>query len=179
VSASRVLVAVGGVLALSVVAGVLWARLANPADWQVTSQGTILDEAAARGRFGVIVVFVVIGVAVSLLWGLVAGFLLRQLGWVLVPMFAALALAGALLAWRVGIVLGPPDPGTVRGMAVGAKIPQQLAVDAVAPFLLWPIFALVGLFVAVWSTGDGRDQRGSHRDEVGGTEADIEAAPTA
>lgn len=170
---------VGGFLLLGGAAGLAWAWLADPAEWEVTTRGMVLDEQAARGRFGVIVTFVLIGIVVALVWGLAAGFVLHELGWLLVPVFALAAVAAALLAWRVGIIAGPPDPKTVTGAGVGDKIPQQLAVDAIAPFVVWPIFALVGLFVAVYSAGDRGDEGIGHRDEIGGSQPEVESAPTA
>ena len=158
-----------GTLVLGIAAGMAWLLLANPARWEVTDAGTILTEEGAKGRFAVIVSFVLIGIVASFLGGLIAGVRLRDRGWSLVPAFALTALVAGIIAWQVGVVLGPPDPATVTGTSVGDKIPQQLAVDSVTPFLVWPIFALVGLLLAVYSAGDGGAKSASHRGEVVGS----------
>ena len=155
-------------LVLGIVAGLLWIWLADPAVFKVTSQGTILDEEASKGRFGVIVTFALISMVVAFVWGFFAGRVLHDRGWILVPVFALVAVASGIIAWKTGAILGPPDPATVKGAKLGDSIPQQLTVDAVAPFFVWPIFALVGLFVAVLSSDRGHE--GSrHRDEVLGS----------
>ena len=166
---STLLKAVGSALILGVVAGLLWLWLADPAEWQVTAQGTILDEQAAKGRFGVIVTFVIISIVIAFVWGLLAGRALSQRGWIMVPVFALVSVAAGLIAWKVGAILGPPDPATVKGVKIGGTIPQQLTVDAVSPFLVWPIFALVGQFLAVYLSGNRSDESARHRDEVLGS----------
>lgn len=145
-------------LVLGVVAGLLWLWLANPAAYEVTDQGTVLDEQASKGRFGVIVTFVLISIVIAFLWGFFAGRVLHDRGWVMVPAFALVAVAAGLIAWKTGSILGPPDPATVKGAKLGDFIPQRLTIDAAAPFLVWPIFALAGQFLAVYLTSDrGRE----------------------
>lgn len=156
-----------GFLAAGLVAGVAWLILADPARWEVTSEGTILTEAGAKGRFGVIVTFVVVSAGAAFVWGYVSGLPLRNRGWLMVPLFVGAALVAGVIAWQVGVQFGPPDPATVQGK-VGDTIPQELAIDTFAPFMVWPIFALVGLFLAVYSSSDGRPEGASHRDEVVG-----------
>ncbi len=153
---------------LGVLGGIAWIAFAEPAQWQVTAQGIILDEEAAKGRFSVLVTFILIGIVVSFFWGLFAGFSERDRGWRCVPVFALVAVAAALIAWQVGVHFGPPDPATVKGIPVGGQIPQRLAVDSIGPFILWPIFALIGLFVAVYSATNGGNDRFRHRNEVVG-----------
>ena len=137
-------------LALGVVGGLLWWWLAEPAEWEVTEQGIILTEDAARGQFAVVVTFVAVGAVLSLVWGWAAGRSLRELGWVLVPVLAVVAGAAAVVAWQVGLLLGPPDPRDVADPSLGDRLPSQLEVDAVAAFLVWPMFALLGLLVSAW-----------------------------
>lgn len=153
-------------LLLGAASGIAWLKLAEPAKYLVTDQGTILDEQASKGRFGVVVTFLVIGIVVSFVWGALAGLRLREHGWVLVPVFAIAAFAAGVLAWRIGVVFGPPDPATVTGVKLGGVIPERLAVDSFPPFLAWPILALVGLFAALASTGDRGHDPARHSDEV-------------
>ena len=147
-------------LAMGAVGGLLWLWLAEPAEWEVTTDGVILTEEAARGQFAVVVTFVSVGAVLSFVWGWAAGRFLRELGWMLVPVFAAVAGAAALVAWQVGVALGPSDPRETVKPALGDRLPSPLEVDAVAPFLIWPMFALLGLLVATWldrSENDGAD----------------------
>ena len=139
-----------GMLVLGVVGGLVWLWLAEPAEWEVTASGIILTEEAARGQFGVLVMFVSVGAVVCFCWGLVAGHVLRELGWVLVPVFAVVAELAALIAWRVGVELGPTHPRDVADPSLGDRLPAPLEIDAVAPFLVWPMFALAGLLLAAW-----------------------------
>lgn len=161
-----VIIWVGGAVLLGVAAGFAWVLLANPAEWEVTSDGIILTEEGAKGRFGVIVTYVLIGIVVSFVWGLVAGLKNRDVGWSLVPAFAVAAFLAGVIAWRIGVAFGPPDPASVTGTSPGDRIPQQLAIDAFAPFLVWPIFSLIGLLLAVYSAGDAGADGTRRRDEV-------------
>ncbi len=146
----RVVLWSAGMLALGVLGGLLWLWLADPSEWQVTAQGIVLTEEAARGQFAVVVTFVGVGAALSFGWGWAAGHALRELGWVLVPVFGAVAGAAAVLAWRMGVALGPPHPRDAPDPSLGDRLPAPLAIDAVAPFLVWPMLALLGLLVSAW-----------------------------
>ena len=158
---------VAAVLVLGALSGVAWLLLANPAEWEVTADGVILTEEGAKGRFGVIVTFVLIGIVASFVWGLVAGLKLHDVGWPLVPVFAIGALLASVIAWQIGAAFGPPDPASVTGSSVGDRLPQELTIDSFAPFLVWPIFALCGLLLAVYySSGDVGPKGSRHRDEV-------------
>lgn len=160
---------VAALLVLGVASGIAWLLLASPAEWKVTSDGIILTEEGSKGRFGVIVTFVLIGIVVAFLWGFIAGFRLHGASAALVPVFAVAALLAGVIAWRIGVHFGPPDPASVTGTHVGDKIPQELAIDSFAPFLVWPIFALIGLLLAAYSAGDSGTQGARHRDEVVGS----------
>ncbi|MET0929668.1 MAG: hypothetical protein ABWX74_09120 [Aeromicrobium sp.] len=153
----RLVVASLAMLLLGIGAGLVWIQLANPALWEARDGGLVLTEAAARGQFSVIVVFVLIGVVVSLVWGWCATWALPDLGWLLTPVVAVMTALAAVIAWRVGVELGPPPPGTVEGVSVGDRVPSQLGIDGLAPFLVWPIFGLVGVIGATWAGARSRD----------------------
>ncbi len=153
-------------LVLGAVGGLLWLWLAKPAEWEVTSRGVILTEEAARGQFAVVVTFVSVGAVLSLIWGWAGGRSLRELGWVLVPVFAAVAGVAAVIAWQVGVALGPSDPRETVEPALGDRLPSPLEIDAVAPFLVWPMFALLGLLVSAWLDRSERDGADDLADEV-------------
>jgi hypothetical protein len=151
-------------LVLGAVGGLLWVWLAQPAEWEVTARGVVLTEEAVRGQFSVVVTFVCVGAVLTLAWGWAAARSLAELGWVLVPVFAVVAGAAAVIAWQVGVALGPPDPRDVVDPALGDRLPSPLEIDAVAPFLVWPMFALIGLLLSAWldrSESDGADDLAS------------------
>lgn len=144
----RVALASIAVLAMGLVAGLVWLWLAEPAQWVVRDNGIALTEGAAKGQFSVIVLFVGLGVVGSLLAGAGIGWTLQDLGWSITPLVIVLTTIAALIAWRIGVELGPADPATVGG-AVGDKISAPLEVDALAAFLAWPIAGLLGVVLAV------------------------------
>jgi hypothetical protein len=138
-------------LVVGVAAAFAWAQLAHPAEWEVRTGGSIvLTEAAARDQFSVIAVFMAVGAIGSLVWASLATLMLRSLGWWLTPMVIVATAAGAIIAWRLGIMVGPDGPLAAVNPAVGDKLPSKLAVDSVAPFLVWPISGLLGVLGATW-----------------------------
>lgn len=151
----RVLLAVVAMLLLGVAGGYVWAQLAHPAEWEVRAGGNIvLTEMASRGQFSVIVAFVVIGAIASLVWAWVASLVLRDLGWWLTPLVIVSTVAAAVIAWRLGVAIGPDGPLGAVKPAVGDKIASKLVVDGVAPFMVWPILGLFGVLGATWTSHD-------------------------
>lgn len=149
---------VAAMLLLGVAAGVVWQWLANPAEWEVRTDGRIvLTEMASRGQFGVIVVFVIAGAVASLIWGFATGLGLRDLGWRLTPLVILTTVAAALIAWQIGMALGPDGPQSAVDPAVGDKLPSKLAIDGVAPFVVWPIFGVLGVLLAAWMSNEAED----------------------
>jgi hypothetical protein len=149
------LIAAAASVVLGVVSGLVWLWLADPARWQVRDNGLVMTEAGARGQFQVVAMFVIVGVVGSLLIGWLVGRLLLDAGWPASAVAVVLTSLAAVIAWRVGVELGPPSPTTVSDAAVGDTVPARLAVDGFVPFLVWPIFGLAGLIAATWS-GDVR-----------------------
>ncbi len=145
-------------LLLGVAAGLTWLWLAQPAQWEVREGGIVLTEAGSTGQFSVVVLFVVIGAVVSVAWAAVVGWTVSDLGWLLTPIVVVLTALAALIAWRIGVELGPPSPETVTGVSVGDRIPAELSVDGVTPFVVWPIFGLLGVLAVTWADRRGLDQ---------------------
>jgi hypothetical protein len=137
-------------LVLGIAAGFVWIRFADPAEWQVQSNGVVLTEAASKGQFSVIVVFVIIGAVASFLWAWFAGLFLHEAGWIVTPVVIVATLVAAVIAWRLGVWLGPAGPESSTDRVVGDTIPSRLAIDGITPFLVWPIFGLIGVLWASW-----------------------------
>jgi len=151
----RIILSVAAMLLLGAGAGFAWLRLAHPAKWEVRTGGSIvLTEMASRDQFSVIVVFVVIGAIASFVWAWVASVVLREIGWWLTPLVIASTVVAAVIAWRLGVMLGPDGPRAAVHPAVGDKIPSKLEIDGVAPFLIWPILGLFGVLGATWLSRD-------------------------
>lgn len=136
-------------LVLGIAAGFVWLLLAQPAEWEVREGGIVLTEAASKGQFSVIVLFVLVGAVASLIGGVFAALTLSDLSWALIPFVVVVTAIAAVIAWRLGVALGPADPATATGVSVGDRIPAQLKVDGLAPFLVWPIAGLLGLIATV------------------------------
>jgi hypothetical protein len=147
----RLVLAIIAMLLVGAASGYVWIQLAHPANWEVRSDGSVvLTEVAAGDKFSVIMVFMAIGAVASLVWAWLASLALRDLGWFLTPLVIAATGAAAVIAWRIGVTLGPDGPLAAVSPAVGTKIPSKLAVDGVAPFLIWPIVGLFGVVGATW-----------------------------
>lgn len=160
-------------LLLGVAAGFVWEARASPAEWEVRADSIVMTEMAARDRFGVIVVFVIIGAVASIVWALAASRVLRDLGWVLTPLIVVTTLIAGVIAWRLGVAIGPEGPQAAGERAVGERIPAKLAIDGIAPFVAWPMFGLIGLLIGTWLRGDADDEYvGEHQTVLAGEAGD-------
>ncbi len=148
------LVAVLGVyLALGLLAGVVWWALYDPALFTKGEGGGLgMGEVELAKRFNADAWYAVIASVV----GLVSG---TALTWwrgrdpLLTP---ALVLVGAVIAASVmatlGGWLGPADPQSIAAtVQVGASVPAPLDVDTFACYLVWPLTALLGSLIVLWS----------------------------
>ncbi|HPU12730.1 MAG TPA: hypothetical protein PLQ19_02950 [Aeromicrobium sp.] len=155
--------------AAGVPAAVVWAWLAEPSLWVVSDGKLFLTEANAGGQFEVVVAFAAIGVVLSFVFGIITERLARPNQWQTVLALALVALAAAFICWQLGILLGPPAPSEVPGLESGDKVPAQLKVDAVAPFLAWPLGAVLGYTLSFYLGSDGLasdDQEPISADEI-------------
>ena len=138
---------------LGCLAGLLWAAWADPALYLVTNDNAVMGELEAGRQFGTDVVYSAIAVVAGLLAGSVLGWRYARAGWLLPVVVAIASIGAAVLAWRLGMALGPPDPRTaLPEAAVGAFVPERLDVHARGLLLLWPIAALTGLISSVAAT---------------------------
>ncbi|WP_306333866.1 hypothetical protein [Streptomyces sp. KL118A] len=134
-----VAVAVGGVLL-----GLLWMWLAPRVPLISDGKVVYLKDTEGEQAIGVDGTFTLLSLGFGLVSGVVV-FLLRKRGGI--PLVAGLALGsllGALLAWRVGIWLGPETDVVAHAKSVGKGVvfDAPLELKAMGTVLAWPVAAL-------------------------------------
>lgn len=114
---------------------------------------TPFDPGVARD-FGGTATYVVLGLGLALVLGLVAGVAARRrpiVGLVAVGLASAVA---AVVMTLVGQAQSPPDPQElVDDVEVGATLPGHLHVSGWTPYLVWPVGALIGYTVVMLGVG--------------------------
>lgn len=148
------LLAVLGVyVVLGLVGAVLWWAFYDPAMFTKGEGGGLgMGEVELAKRFNADAWYAVIAGVLGLLSG-------TALTWWRArdPLLSAgLVLVGSLLAAGVMSVvggwLGPPDPqGVAASVEVGDRVASPLRVDAAACYLVWPVTALIGSLIVLWS----------------------------
>jgi hypothetical protein len=145
----------------AVVVGVLWPMVVDPVVVERAEQGVLTGEVALGDRFDAVGWYSLLGGACGLLLGVLL--VARRRTHEVVTLLAVLA-GACLAAWlsaRVGTWLGPDDPSQVLADAeVGATAEDQVVLTAEVAYLVWPISAMVGAVVVLWSQSGRRDDRG-------------------
>jgi hypothetical protein len=154
--AGTVLILFGTLIGFGIVVGVVWSLIAPTVVFTVVEDG-LRDTDFQAGRFFIAEsLYGVLGAAAGLLAGLVARRWVREIGW---PVVVALALGGVLasvVAWRVGIWLGPGAPDATT-LALGDVTELPLRLRSSGLLLVWPMASLaVALVTATLDdhTGD-------------------------
>jgi len=135
--------------------GALWAALSPTDTLEVRDDGVYLLAVQGEGRIGSQLVFAAIGVAV----GLLAAVRCWRRARFPIPMTAALAVGGllsALVAWQVGLLLGPADIDPEA--AVGSLLDAPLVIDAYGVLLATALGA-VGAWALLLFLTEDQDQR--------------------
>jgi hypothetical protein len=150
VRAAIVTLAGFGVLAL--VGARLWFGATDLPAYLVTRQGASLDESQLGRYFNSPGWFLMIGLGLGLLGGLVFGTAYRRHGMVTVVAVFAGGLLASYLCYHYGVTL---DQGLVgprlRAAQPGDRVPVELTLGADGVRLAWPIAALVGVLVAQYA----------------------------
>ena len=141
-------------LVTGLVTGVLWRWIAVPRLplSRVDGDTVVVDETEIVKAFNADGWVAVLGLAAGLVLGALAQRRHRD-GGAVVPLTLAVAGgAGSLLAWWLGLLLGPgPLAARAEGMPPGARLPLPLELTAPGVLLVWPIAALVALLLtAAW-----------------------------
>ena len=144
-NAGRVLALAALGLGLGAVAGVVWWALVElPAYTVLADGGAGIDERGLAEFAAGDAWFAAIGLVVGPALGLVAWRTLKNLGWPLVLLVAAVAVAAALVCWLVGHRLGPEDfVPRLAAAQPGDTVPIELTLRARASLLTWPFLAVV------------------------------------
>jgi hypothetical protein len=165
---SDVVVVLAAFAVAAVVVGAVWPHVVDPVLVTRTKNGLLTDEIALADRFDDVGWYTLLSGGVSLVLGAVL--LLRRRTDEVVTVLVVVA-AACLAAWltaRLGTWWGPDDPQQVLAHAeVGATAPDRVVLRADAAYLVWPIAALVGAVVVLWSRprhDDSRDPMSSPSD---------------
>lgn len=132
---------------LAVLVAGLWVRLAPAVTGRITDGGAVIDGADAPALFGREAVLAVLLAASGVLLGVVVAVRYRS---TLLPsalMLAAAGLLGAVLAWRLGVALGPDTPADPRTLPTGRRFAVPLALDAPGVLCMWAIASLAVVLV--------------------------------
>ncbi|OAH14422.1 hypothetical protein STSP_22490 [Streptomyces jeddahensis] len=134
-----VAVAVGGVLL-----GLLWLWLAPRVPLVADDSAVYLKDTEGEQAIGVDGTFTLLALAFGAVSGLVV-FLIRRRGGI--PLVVGLALGGLLgsvLAWRLGVWLGPAQDVVAHAKAVGKGVTfdAPLKLNAKGALLAWPVAAM-------------------------------------
>ncbi|MDX2702673.1 ABC transporter permease [Streptomyces sp. PA03-6a] len=137
---TAVLVAVAGV-----VLGLLWLWLAPRIPLVSDGKAVYLKDTEGEQAIGADGVFVLLGLGIGVLTGVVVFWRNRRGGVGVVLGMAVGAVLGSLLAWRLGTWLGPTSDLIAHARAVGAKkvFDGPLALQAKGALLAWPIGAVL------------------------------------
>lgn len=139
-------------LVAAVAVGLLWPQLVDPVVVERAERGLLTGELELADRFDITGWYALLAAGAGLLLGavLVARHQTHEVITVLAVLVGA-CLAAYVSAW-VGSWVGPDDPNTVLADAeLGATAEERVVLSAGVAYLVWPISALVGCVVVLWS----------------------------
>lgn len=145
-------------VALALVAAVLWKALVHLPTFQRTAQGAEMDQVQLAKLVGIEGWYVVLGGVAGLL-GAAALTLLRarEPVWIVVCIVLA-SVIGAVVMWQVGLHLGPQSPtAALRSAHVGGTAPVQLHPRSKAVAIAWPLGATIGAVIVLLLVGPRKD----------------------
>jgi hypothetical protein len=152
-------------LGVGALAGVVWWAVVDlPAYVIGTDSGAGITERGLSEFVGSDAWFCAIGLVAGVGLGLVGWRQLRDLGWPLVLLVAAVALLAALVCWLVGHQLGPTDfVQRLASARPGDAVPIELTLRARASLLTWPFLAIIPVLLGSSLGRDDEEPRRSFR----------------
>ncbi|ARX82845.1 hypothetical protein SMD44_02259 [Streptomyces alboflavus] len=137
------------VAASGVLLGLLWLWLAPTVPLIADKTNVYLKDTEGEQAIGVDGTFALLGLAFGLVSAVVVFLVRRRGGIPLVVGLAAGGLLGAVLAWKVGVWVGPETDVAAHARSVGAGVvfdaPMELKAKGV--LLAWPVAAMVAQLV--------------------------------
>ena len=142
------LVVLGSLIAAGILVGAVWSLVAPTVPCTFVTGGCAYDPFEG-GRFFVAEgLFSVLAATCGVLAALVARRWIHELGWPVVVALAVGGLLASVVAWRVGVWLGPDDPNAgPNALGELAALPLRLRSTG-----LLPVWSIASLVVALWTT---------------------------
>jgi hypothetical protein len=130
-------------LATGLLVGVLWWLLAPPFAVEMVAGELQPSEPVGESRFGADAWFAMIAGVAGVLIALVIFTRHRHRPIATVCTLAVAGLFGSVVAWRLGVLLGPdPINGAPEDIADGTELVFPLSLGATGLLLMWPITAV-------------------------------------
>lgn len=146
------LVTLGAFVLGGLVVGLLWPQVVDPVLVTRNEFGILSDEVALANQFDNDGWYTLLGGGCGLLLGVVLTAWRRTDELVTFLVVVAGAFVAAWLSARVGTALGPDDAEEVLARAaVGTTVPDQVVLSSDAAYLVWPIAAVAGALLVLWS----------------------------
>lgn len=152
-------------LGLGALSGVGWWALTDLPTYRVVSGGgAVTSERGLSGYIASDAWFVVCGVVVGLVVGVLAWRWFGRTGWLVVVLTAVVGAGAGLLCWAVGYRIAPGS-FAVRLAAArpGDLVRIDLTVRAKSALVVWPLFAVIPVLLG---SSLGRDPELDELDEV-------------
>ncbi|TGA98572.1 hypothetical protein, partial [Streptomyces palmae] len=161
VEAALVSLAVG---VLGAVMGLLWLWLAPHVQLIADKQAIYIKNPEGENAIGADGTFVLLGLGMGLLTA-VAVFLFRRRGGIALVLGLALGgILGSVLAWRLGVALGPESDirAHARQVGPGVTFDKPLELAAKGALLAWSVAAMLVHLLLTWTLGprDPEPQQG-------------------
>jgi hypothetical protein len=130
----------------------------DPVVVERTDAGLLTDEVALGDRFDVVGWYALLAGGVGLLLGVVLSATRRGHEVATLLTVVAGACLASWLSAQVGAWVGPADPTEVLANAEnGATAEDRIRLTVDAAYLVWPISALIGSMVVLWSRPGQRE----------------------